>query len=102
LGALMLFGFAGLGFLAHRRDAVARIAVVVDPATGLYEQFAGFHALDPLDLAAHAEGTVPIDVVIGHERTQRSQVVKQADVVALFAYSIWVNPDTVSPRVFRL
>src|SRR5208337_3784216 len=26
-----------------------------------------------------------IDVVIGHERTQRSQVVKQADVVALLA-----------------
>ena len=29
--------------------------------------------------------TVPIDVVIGRERTQRSQVVKQADVVALMA-----------------
>ena len=29
--------------------------------------------------------TVPIDVVIGRERTQRSQVMKQADVVALIA-----------------
>jgi trehalose/maltose hydrolase-like predicted phosphorylase len=41
--------------------------------------------LEPLDLAAYAERTVPIDVVIGRERTQRSQAVKQADVVSLIA-----------------
>jgi trehalose/maltose hydrolase-like predicted phosphorylase len=69
--------------LADWRDAIARIVVGFDPATGLFEQFAGFHALEPLDLSAYAERTVPIDVVIGRERTQRSQVVKQADVVAL-------------------
>ena len=69
--------------LADWRDAIARIVTGLDPATGIYEQFAGFHALEPLDLAAYAERTVPIDVVIGRERTQRSQVVKQADVVAL-------------------
>src|SRR5215831_19168315 len=71
--------------LADRRDAVACIVVGLDAATGIYEQFAGFHALEPLDLAAYAEHTVPIDVVIGRERTQRSQVVKQADVVAMIA-----------------
>jgi trehalose/maltose hydrolase-like predicted phosphorylase len=71
--------------LADWRDAIARIVTGLDPATGLYEQFAGFHALEPLDLAAYGGRTVPIDVVIGHERTQRSQVVKQADVVALIA-----------------
>ena len=69
--------------LADWRDAIARIVTGLDPATGIYEQFAGFHSLEPLDLAAYAERTVPIDVVIGRERTQRSQVVKQADVVAL-------------------
>ena len=37
--------------------------------SGIYEQFAGFHSLEPLDLAAYAERTVPIDVVIGRERT---------------------------------
>src|SRR5262249_22628688 len=68
--------------LADWRDAVAHIVIGLDSATGLYEQFAGFHALEPLDLTAYAERTVPIDVVIGRERTQRSQVVKQADVVA--------------------
>ena len=57
----------------------------LDPATGLYEQFAGFHALQPLELAVYADRKVPIDVVIGRELTQRSQVVKQADVVALIA-----------------
>jgi trehalose/maltose hydrolase-like predicted phosphorylase len=71
--------------LADWRDAIARIVTGLDPATGLYEQFAGFHALEPLDLAAYADRTVPMDVLIGRERTQRSQVVKQADVVALLA-----------------
>ena len=31
--------------LADWHDAVARIVVGLDPATGIYEQFAGFHAL---------------------------------------------------------
>ena len=52
-------------------------------ATGLYEQFAGYHQLEPIDLSLYADRKVPIDVVIGRERTQRSQVIKQADVVAL-------------------
>jgi trehalose/maltose hydrolase-like predicted phosphorylase len=71
--------------LAEWRNAIAQIVIGLDPVTSVYEQFAGFHRLEPLDLAAYAERTVPIDVVIGRERTQRSQVVKQADVVALIA-----------------
>jgi trehalose/maltose hydrolase-like predicted phosphorylase len=71
--------------LADWRDAIARIVTGLDADTGLYEQFAGFHGLETLDLAQYADRTVPIDVVIGRERTQRSQVLKQADVVALMA-----------------
>jgi trehalose/maltose hydrolase-like predicted phosphorylase len=71
--------------LADWQDAVARIAIDLDPATGIYEEFSGFHALEPLDLAAYADRTEPIDIVIGRKRTQGSQVVKQADVVALIA-----------------
>jgi trehalose/maltose hydrolase-like predicted phosphorylase len=71
--------------IADWRDAVVRIVTGLDPATGLFEQFAGFHALEPLDLAAYRDITVPIDVVIGRERTRHAQVVKQADVVALLA-----------------
>jgi len=71
--------------LADWRDATARIVTGLDPATGIYEQFPGFHALQPLELTAYADRKVPIDVIIGRELTQRSQVLKQADVVALIA-----------------
>jgi trehalose/maltose hydrolase-like predicted phosphorylase len=59
------------------------MATGLDAATGLFEQFAGFFALEDIDLANYAGRSVPMDVVLGRERTQRSQVVKQADVVAL-------------------
>src|SRR5215469_15685692 len=71
--------------VADWRDAVERIVTGLEPATGLYEQFAGYHKLEPIDLSLYADRKVPIDVVLGRERTQRSQVVKQADVVALIA-----------------
>jgi trehalose/maltose hydrolase-like predicted phosphorylase len=80
---------------------MARIVTGLDPATGLYEQFAGFHALEPLDLAQYADRTVPIDVVIGRERTQRSQVVKQADVVALIALLPEEFPGPMAETNFR-
>ena len=87
--------------LADWRDAIARIVTGLDPATGIYEQFAGFHSLEPLDLAAYSERTVPIDVVIGRERTQRSQVVKQADVVALIALLPEEFPGAMAEKNFR-
>jgi trehalose/maltose hydrolase-like predicted phosphorylase len=87
--------------LSDWRDAMARIVTGLDPATGLYEQFAGFHALEPLDLAQYADRTVPIDVVIGRERTQRSQVVKQADVVALIALLPEEFPGPMAETNFR-
>lgn len=87
--------------LADWRDAIERIVIGLDPATGIYEQFAGFHALEPLDPADYAERTVPIDVVIGRERTQRSQVVKQADVVALIALLPLQFPGATADQNFR-
>ena len=70
-------------------------------ATGLYEQFAGYHKLEPLDLSVYADRKVPIDVVIGRERTQRSQVVKQADVVALLALLPDQFPGAAANANFR-
>ncbi len=61
------------------------IATGLDPKTGLYEQFAGFSALEHIDLADYAGRSVPMDVVLGPGRIAASQVVKQADVVALLA-----------------
>ena len=53
--------------------------------TGIYEQFAGFFDLERIDLANYAGRSVPMDVVLGRERTGKSQIIKQADVVALLA-----------------
>ena len=56
--------------------------------TGLFEQFAGFFGLEEIDLADYAGRSVPMDVVLGRERTQRSKVIKQADVVASNLHAI--------------
>ena len=69
--------------LKHWSEVAETMATGLDPKTGLFEQFAGFFALDEIDLANYAGRSVPMDVVLGRERTQRSQVIKQADVVAL-------------------
>ena len=66
-------------------NAADTMATGLDPRTGLFEQFSGFFGLEQIDLAAYAGRSVPMDVVLGRERTGRSQVVKQADVVALLA-----------------
>jgi trehalose/maltose hydrolase-like predicted phosphorylase len=64
-----------------------------DPSTGIYEQFAGFHALDPLPIAKLAPRLpVAADMLLGHERTQATQVVKQADVLMLH----YLIPDEVA------
>ncbi len=87
--------------LADWRDTAARMVTGLDAATGIYEQFAGFHALDPLDLAAYAGTNLPIDVLIKRQRTQRSQVVKQADVVALIALLPGEFPGGLAEKNFR-
>jgi trehalose/maltose hydrolase-like predicted phosphorylase len=67
------------------RDVAKHIVTNVDPKTGLVEQFSGYFDLEDIDLSDYEGRTAPMDVVIGRERTQASQVVKQADVVALMA-----------------
>jgi len=69
--------------LKHWLEVAETIATGFDLRTGLFEQFAGFFALEEINLADYAGRSVPMDVVLGRERTQRSQVIKQADVVAL-------------------
>ncbi len=71
--------------LVHWEEVAARLAIRFDPATDLFEQFEGYFGLEEIDIAQYDGRTVPMDVVLGRERTQRSQVVKQADVVALLA-----------------
>jgi trehalose/maltose hydrolase-like predicted phosphorylase len=69
--------------LGQWRAAAETIATGWDPDTGLYEQFSGFFGLEEIDLTEYEGRTMPMDVVLGWERTQRTKVIKQADVVAL-------------------
>jgi len=80
--------------LGEWRAAERELVTGYDPRTGLFEQFAGFFELEDINLADYAGRSVPMDVVIGRERTQHSQVVKQADVVALLA----LLSEEVDPR----
>ena len=67
------------------RKVQDKLVTGFDSDTGLLEQFAGFFALEDIDLNSYAERTAPMDVILGPERTRRAQVVKQADVVMLLA-----------------
>jgi trehalose/maltose hydrolase-like predicted phosphorylase len=72
-----------------------------DPATGLFEQFRGYFGLEAIDLAAYEPRAAPLDVLLGRERTQRTQGIKQADVVVLLAL-LWEHfPPAVRAANFR-
>jgi trehalose/maltose hydrolase-like predicted phosphorylase len=75
----------GDGELERWRNVAVNMATGLDERTGVYEQFHGYHALEEIDLKAYSGRSVPMDVVIGRDRTQRSKIIKQADVVALLA-----------------
>jgi trehalose/maltose hydrolase-like predicted phosphorylase len=82
----------------RERDERLRIARALvdgyDPATGVYEQFSGFYDLEPLIIADVApRRPITADVFLGRPRVQRSQVLKQADVLMLHH----LVPDAVEP-----
>jgi kojibiose phosphorylase len=78
----------------------------LDLATGVIEQFEGYHRLEEIDLASFEPRDIPMDMLLGRERTERSQVVKQADVLMLLyllrhAYpqsALRANFDYYEPR----
>jgi trehalose/maltose hydrolase-like predicted phosphorylase len=65
-------------------DIAAKMYIAQDPDSGLIEQCAGFFRLEQIDLASFEPRTAPIDMLLGHDRVQRAQVIKQADVLMLF------------------
>jgi kojibiose phosphorylase len=72
-----------------------------DPATKLFEQFAGYSKLEEIDVAAQRARATPIDMELGPERVRRSKAIKQADVVALSAL-LWDKwPVAVHEANFR-
>ncbi|MBI3951004.1 MAG: glycoside hydrolase family 65 protein [Acidobacteria bacterium] len=83
------------------RDIAARMFTGFDEPTGLIEQFAGFFGLEEVDLAAYEPRTAPMDILLGRQRTQVSQVVKQADVLMLFHLLPDRYPREVIEKNFR-
>jgi kojibiose phosphorylase len=54
-----------------------------NPETGLFEQFKGYFDLEYIDLKDYESRNVPMDIILGRQRVQSSQVTKQADVLML-------------------
>jgi trehalose/maltose hydrolase-like predicted phosphorylase len=87
--------------LALWHEVAATLVTGLDTSVGLIEQFEGFFQLEPVDLSSYEPRTVAMDVLLGRERTQRSQVIKQADVVMLLAL-LWDRfPPNVREANFR-
>lgn len=63
---------------------------------GVHEQFEGFFGLEKVDLLSLDLNGKPADAILGRERTAKSQVIKQADVVMLmYLLSDQFNSETL-------
>lgn len=79
--------------LAEWQRAADGLVTGYDAATGLYEQFAGYYALRPIDLRGHDTAVATLDVRLGWQALQATQAIKQADVVMLL-FLLW---DSFTP-----
>lgn len=71
--------------LARWQDIAAKMYIPHDEERGVLEQFEGFFERELVDVQAYRPRTRNMDVILGHARTQASQVIKQADVIMLIA-----------------
>jgi trehalose/maltose hydrolase-like predicted phosphorylase len=87
-----------LGMVAEQErrswlELAARFVDGLDPQTGVYEQFAGFHDLDHTVVSAIGDPPLSADALLGHDRIQHTQISKQPDVLMLHH----MVPDEVGP-----
>jgi kojibiose phosphorylase len=73
------------------------LVLLQDAETGIIEQFEGYHGLDEIDLLALGARTLPVDLMLGHERTMETKVIKQADVLMALA----LLPDAFDAAVHK-
>lgn len=66
------------------RQQAEKMYLPVDPATGRIEQFAGYYGRREVDLAAYEPRRQSMQVILGIEGANASQVIKQPDVLMLF------------------
>jgi trehalose/maltose hydrolase-like predicted phosphorylase len=78
---------------ARWRSLAASLVDGFDERSKLYEQFAGYFDLEPLEVARFATPPVAIDMLLGHKRVSHSQLLKQADVLMLHH----LVPEEVEP-----
>lgn len=68
-------------------DVAARLVTGQDPATGVYEQFSGYHQLEDVDLATLWPSPA-VALALDPALRARSKAIKQADVVMLL-HLLW-------------
>jgi beta-phosphoglucomutase len=92
--------------LEHWREVAERIVVLYDEESGLFTQFEGFFELAPVDWDAFEERTTSLQVLLGIEGANQSQVIKQPDVLMMMLLlrdryddqRVWeVNWETYEP-----
>ena len=54
----------------------------------LFEQFSGYFSKEQIDLRKFEPRSASVDVILGHERVQQTNIVKQADVL-MAIYLLW-------------
>jgi beta-phosphoglucomutase len=69
--------------LRHWQDVIDHVTIHHDPETSLMQQFEGFFDLKPVDPDVIANTDRSMQVVLGIEGANESQVIKQADVIML-------------------
>jgi trehalose/maltose hydrolase-like predicted phosphorylase len=72
-----------------------------DPKTLLFEQFSGYFQKEHIDLKSYEPRSAAMDIILGYERIQQTDIVKQADVV-MAMYLLWDEfPPEVREANFR-
>jgi kojibiose phosphorylase len=64
------------------------VATGFDPATLIYEQFAGYFEKEHVDLKTYEPRFAAMDAILGYNRVQQTDIVKQPDVV-MAIYLLW-------------
>jgi beta-phosphoglucomutase len=80
--------------LATFRQVADKIYLGRDKASGVIEQFSGYFELLPIDLDAYADRTRSMQDVLGMTGVQKTQVIKQPDVLMVAA----ILPEAFTPE----
>lgn len=70
---------------AHWRDIIARMFIPFDDEKQIHIQFPGFFDMEYVPVPDYQPRTNSVQTIIGYHRSNQSQVIKQADIVALMA-----------------